>query len=103
MGKLFQFVTDLLTATKHKNVSIFAHLTTKKKVIGYHEAEMSPIAAQRMKQKRNHAKIGRASFQDVLRQSPRHSVVFFCGSPNIQRTVWNICRDLGFRFYEGHS
>eukprot|EP00484_Ammonia_sp_Unknown_P009595 CAMPEP_0197079724 /NCGR_PEP_ID=MMETSP1384-20130603/213769_1 /TAXON_ID=29189 /ORGANISM="Ammonia sp." /LENGTH=686 /DNA_ID=CAMNT_0042518603 /DNA_START=320 /DNA_END=2380 /DNA_ORIENTATION=+ len=59
--------------------------------------------AKKKKKKRSHAKIGRASFEDVLNESPKHSTVFFCGSPFIQKSIRRMCQELGFHFYEGHT
>eukprot|EP00485_Elphidium_margaritaceum_P006685 CAMPEP_0202691894 /NCGR_PEP_ID=MMETSP1385-20130828/6459_1 /ASSEMBLY_ACC=CAM_ASM_000861 /TAXON_ID=933848 /ORGANISM="Elphidium margaritaceum" /LENGTH=638 /DNA_ID=CAMNT_0049347353 /DNA_START=169 /DNA_END=2085 /DNA_ORIENTATION=+ len=130
--RLFQWVTDFLCAKKYENLSIYAHFTSHRNIYGYdeqknHEAEEveqlkeeksggvddelcamngngSDGRKQRnKKKKRSHAKIGRASFEDVLKQSPKHSTVFFCGSPFIQKIIRRLCNELGFEFYEGHS
>ncbi len=53
------------------------------------------------KRKTSHAKIGRASFQSVLENSPKHSTVFFCGSNYVCNAINTLCKDLGFRLYKG--
>eukprot|EP01083_Nonionella_stella_P121152 363840_1 len=106
--RLFQFVTDFLTEKKYENLSLYAHLTSHSNVYDYDrdeaEAKIDEIEViKKHKRKRNHARIGRASFQNVLYDSPKHSKVFFSGSIQIQRTISVLCKQLGFQFYEGHS
>ena len=99
---------------KFENVSIFAHFTSHKNVYDYdkiksikdmkeEEIKQEETENINIKKKRNQAKIGRASFKDVLNNSPKHSTVFFCGSPMIQKHIKTICKNLGFAFFEGHT
>ena len=94
--RLFQWVTNFLTEQKIKGVKVFANLTSHKNIHNYRQDGGHY-------DKNTNAMIGRASFKDVLKQSPHKSKVFFCGHPRIQASIKLICKDLHFTFYEGHS
>ena len=97
--KLFQWVTDLISPPNikmPKNLYINAHLTSHKNIndtVNYDEYQ----------NKKSKAKIGRASFEHVLRNSIVNTKVFFCGSPYIQKKIKIICKELGFKLYQSHS
>mmetsp|Transcript_46768 Transcript_46768/g.41836 ORF Transcript_46768/g.41836 Transcript_46768/m.41836 type:complete len:583 (+) Transcript_46768:1-1749(+) len=119
--RLFQWVTDFLSDKKYENLSIYAYLTSYKNIHNYENVSIDLDHAVMVdninkmirnkldldnniaENKKSHAKVGRASFADVLYGSPKHSTVFFCGSPFIQNTIKKICKEQGFQFYEGHS
>ena len=95
--KLFQWITDLIcgpTIKKQNNLYINAHLTSHKNINGYNEENDN---------KARHGKIGRASFESVLRNSIVNTKVFFCGAPIIQKKLEKICQELHFKLYKSHS
>jgi len=94
---LFQWVTDFLweECSQIENVQLYAYLTSHKTV---HQDECDDDDRTA-----NFGKVGRCSFEKVLKESPPRSKVFFCGHPRIQSDIKKICKNLHFTFYEGHS
>eukprot|EP01084_Bolivina_argentea_P144611 253673_1 len=92
--KLFQWITDLLCKKKENNLFINAHLTSHQNVNEYDSNNLSDDKNKRK------AKIGRASFETVLRNSIVNTKVFFCGSPFIQKQLIKICKELNFKLYQ---
>jgi len=93
--RLFQWVTDFLADNKIENIKVFANLTSKKNIYGYKGDENDDVSSS--------AKIGRANVKKELEGAPENSKVFFCGHPRIQSDIKEICKELNFTFYEGHS
>eukprot|EP00484_Ammonia_sp_Unknown_P014107 CAMPEP_0197080046 /NCGR_PEP_ID=MMETSP1384-20130603/213929_1 /TAXON_ID=29189 /ORGANISM="Ammonia sp." /LENGTH=1020 /DNA_ID=CAMNT_0042518927 /DNA_START=57 /DNA_END=3121 /DNA_ORIENTATION=- len=101
--KFFQWVTDVICGPKVKQqdgLHINAHLTGYENVVDYHEAKRYDDEFY-YKKKRN-AKIGRASFQSVLRNAIVNTKVFFCGNATIQHELQQLCQQLNLKLYKSH-
>lgn len=104
--RLFQWMTNFFTEEKMEGVKVFANLTSHKHIKDDNPCENAhdkQACKHKQEQQSSHAKIGRASFKDVLKGSPHNSKVFFTGHPKIQASIKVLCKELHFTFYEGHS
>ena len=112
--KLFQWITDLICGPhikKQDNLYINAHLTSHDNINGYKYSDDTngndnhnhDGKDNKKSIKSGHAKIGRASFETVLRNSIVNTKVFFCGNPIIQNQLIKLCDELHFKLYKSHS
>eukprot|EP01083_Nonionella_stella_P039274 106828_1 len=92
--RLFQWVTDILCKKSINNLEIYAHLTSKPNI---------KSSSFDDKNKQMKGRIGRASFDDVFKNSKPNTRVFFCGSPQLQNKVGQYCNEYSFKFYKGHT
>lgn len=61
------------------------------------------IVYEPIEHKARDARIGRASFEQILQKSPSDTHVYFCGSPIIQTKVAEICQQRNLVLHRGHS
>jgi len=90
---LFQLFTDIICKKDIKNWNVNAHITSHNDKVKYNDIESH----------NRDMSIGRASFEEILKDSSKDTEVYFCGSPFLQKKISIICNKLQIKLRKGHS
>ncbi len=90
---MFQWFTDITCNQNINNLFVNAHLTNHDNII-YNKKSIK---------KTRDSNIGRLNIEEILNKATKNTNVFFCGSPNVQKMIANLCKKLSLTYHAGHS
>jgi len=90
---LFQLITDIICKNPIENFIVNAHITSHDEEVKYNDIESHNVDMS----------IGRASFEEILKEASKNTEVYFCGSPFLQNKIHKICNKYKIELKKGHS